>query len=79
MKLLNNCSYVDYFFNLLPDKMIAHTQPSRLDLNFKNEIMRGTNIWASVQEVGERQMDFCLRQDGKVACLASFSISAEGR
>lgn len=71
---LNNCSYVDWFFNLLPDKMIAHTRPSRLDLNFKNEIIRGADIWASVQEVGERQMDFCLRQDGNVACLASLSI-----
>lgn len=36
--------------------------------------IRGADIWASVQEVGERQMDFCLRQDGNVACLASLSI-----
>lgn len=71
---LNNGRYVDWFFNLLPDKIIAHARALRLDLNFKNEIMRGADIWASIKEAGERQIDFCLRQGGNIACLASISI-----
>lgn len=72
---LNNCRYVDWFFNLLPEKVTALTKPQRLDINFKSEIMRGAQILASIKEFGERQIDFCLRQGSSVACLASLSLA----
>lgn len=71
---LNNCRYVDWFFNLLPENVTSLTRPLRLDINFKSEIMRGAEIIASIKESGERQIDFCLRQGGSVACLASLSF-----
>lgn len=71
---LNNCRYVDWFFNLLPERVTSLIRPMRLDINFKTEIMRGSEILASIKEFGERQIDFCLRQSGSVACLASLSL-----
>jgi len=71
---MNNCRYVDLFFNLLPEKVTEMTKPLRLDINFKKEILRGSDILASIKEIGERQIDFCLRQGSSVACLASLSI-----
>ena len=71
---LNNCRYVDWFFNLLPERITSSAGPVRLDVNFKTEIKRGAQILASIKESGERQIDFCLRQSGSVACLASLSI-----
>lgn len=71
---LNNCRYVDWFFNLLPDNVTSQTRPLRIDINFKSEIMRGARILASIKESGERQIYFCLRQGESVACLASLSF-----
>lgn len=70
---LNNCRYVDWFFNLIPDRMASLKKPVRLDINFKNEIPRGSKILASVKQIGRKRVDFCLRQSGAVACLASLS------
>ena len=71
---LNNCRYVDWFFNLLPERITSIAGPVRLDINFKSEIMCGSQILASIKEFGDRQIDFCLRQSDSVACLASLSI-----
>lgn len=75
---LNNCRYVDWFFNLLPEKVTTLTRSLRLDINFKNEIMKGAQFLASIREYGERQIDFCLRQGNSVACLASLSWGEPG-
>lgn len=71
---LNNCRYVDWFFNLLPERVTSIIRPMRLDINFKTEILRGSEILASIKESGEMQIDFCLRHKEAVACLASLSL-----
>lgn len=71
---LNNCRYVDWFFNLLPDKVVELSSHLRLDINFKREILKGSNIIASIKEICNGHIDFCIRQSCGVACLASLSI-----
>lgn len=71
---LNNCSYVDKFFNLLPERITSLAGPLRLDINFKSEILCGADITASIQDNGDREFDFCLRQGDDVACLAALSL-----
>lgn len=70
---LNNCRYVDWFFNLLPEKVTSLTSCLRLDINFKREVLRGADVIASVREADNGQIDFCLRHSCGIACLASLS------
>lgn len=71
---LNNCRYVDWFFNLLPEKATALSSRIRLDINFKREILKGADIIASIKEICSGQIDFCIRQSCGIACLASLSV-----
>lgn len=71
---LNNCRYVDWFFNLLPEKVTSLTSHLRLDINFKREIQKGSDIIASIKEMKNGQIDFCLRHTCGIACLASLSL-----
>lgn len=71
---LNNGRYVDWFFNLLPEKVTAQSSHIRLDINFKREILKGTDIIASVKEMCNGHIDFCIRQNCGIACLASLSL-----
>lgn len=70
---LNNCRYVDWFFNLLPERATSLSSRIRLDINFKKEIFKGADIIASIKELCNGQIDFCLRQSCGIACLASLS------
>ena len=71
---LNNCRYVDRFFDLLPDDVTSTSRPQRLDINFKSEILRGARITAAIRQSSESRIDFCLRSGASVACLASLAF-----
>ena len=71
---LNNCRYVDWFFNLLPGPVRSMNAPVRMDVNFRNEIMCGSGIVASSRKLDDRTFGFCLRHDGGIACLASLQM-----
>ena len=72
---LNNGRYVDWFFNLLPEKVTALSSRIRLDINFKREILKGADIIASIKEMCNGHFDFCIRQNCGIACLASLSLA----
>lgn len=71
---LNNCRYIEMFYDLLPPHMVNARGGIRLDVNFKREVPLGGEVVSYLKENGEDCYDFCLHYNGSPACCASVAL-----
>lgn len=70
---LNNCRYVEMFYDMLPAKAIGAMEKFRLDINFKREIPLGSLTEAYITGNDLEGYDYCMYYDGNIACCASIT------
>ena len=68
---LNNVRYVDMMFDMLPEQMIGADAPLRLDINYKHEALRGTDISTGLRQGGPDEILFIAKASGQTLCSAS--------
>ena len=70
---LNNVRYVDMMFDMLPEHIIGATDPLRLDINYKHEVLRGTNISTGLRQGSPDEILFIARTPDHTLCSASIT------
>lgn len=68
---LNNIKYLDMFYDLLPENMLNLTKKIRLDINYRQEVLRGTDISIGLKEEEQNRFLFIARRDNTTLCSAS--------
>lgn len=70
---LNNCRYVEMFYDLLPQRVVTLPGGVRLDINFVREVPLGGEVISYLKSKDGSAYDYCLHYDGSAACCASIS------
>lgn len=72
---LNNCRYIEMFYDLLPFHIVSAPGGIRLDVNFKREVPLGGETVSYLKENTESSSyDYCLHYNGTPACCASVAL-----
>lgn len=71
---LNNCRYIEMFYDLLPHHVVEADYGIRLDVNFKREVPLGGETVSYIQENEDNTYDYCLHYNGSPACCASVAL-----
>lgn len=71
---LNNCRYIEMFYDLLPQRIVSACGGIRLDVNFKREVPLGGETVSYLKDNENGSYDYCLHHNGSPACCASVSL-----
>ena len=74
---LNNCRYVEMFYNLLPKRIANRTEGVRLDINFLKEIPLGAQVVSYLKPGSYNDFQFCMQHNGSPACCAALAPIGE--
>lgn len=70
---LNNIRYVDMMFDMLPDGIAAGQMPVRIDINYKHEALRGTDIATGLKHGSQDEFLFIAKNSELTLCSASIT------
>lgn len=70
---LNNMRYVDMMFDMLPDRIAAGQMPIRIDVNYKHEALRGTDISTGLRSDSPDEFLFIVKASELTLCSASIT------
>ena len=69
---MNTMRYIALMVDMLDIELLKQNVPFRLDIHFMNECVLGQQLKVAMQQVGNNSLFEIIRQDGVVACRASF-------
>lgn len=72
---LNNIRYLDMMFDMLPDCAICGEGPVRLDINYRHEVRRGTDISTGLRSQAPDGFLFIARAREQTLCSASMQLA----
>lgn len=75
---LNNCRFVEMFYDLLPLPFATRPGNIRLDINFVREVPLGAKVVSYLKTENGYTYDYCIHNAGAPACCASVSILHPG-
>lgn len=75
---LNNCRYVEMFYDCLPESFVNLPGNIRLDINFVREVPLGAKVVSFLEKNIGNTYDYCLHLDCAPACCASVSVMHQG-